>query len=190
MRPWYAKKRFWVLASIAALGLYIWSIWPGTTIMPESWIKWRLGAAMPAKAPEDAWQERGKYVVTVAGCAMCHTPYSWIGPHGDKAFEGGMRVRWRNDLKERVALNLTPDPETGIGKWTEDDFIISMKSGLYPDGKIAHWQAMPWDMHSNWSVDDMRAMYRYLMSLGPRKQRTPTPIRGKLPEADTFYFGS
>ena len=184
------KISFGILIIIGGLGLYVWSIWPGTTIMPESWIEWRLNAAIPVKEPEDAWQARGKYVVTVAGCAMCHTPYSWVGPHGDKAFEGGMRVRWKNDLGERVALNLTPDPETGIGSWTEEDFIVAMKSGLYPDARTAHWQAMPWDMHSNWSVDDMRAMYRYLKSLAPRKRRPSNPVRGALPKPDTFYFGS
>ena len=117
------------------------------------------------------------------------SPYSWIGPHGGEAFQGGMRVRWNNELGERVAFNLTPDPETGIGNWTEEDFIIAMKSGLYPDGKVAHWQAMPWDMHSNWSVDDMRAMYRYLKSLTPVRQKPSNPINEPLPEEDTFYFG-
>ena len=131
---------------VVALGLYVWSIWPGTTIMPESWIIWRLNAAIPEKEAIGEWEIRGKYVVTVAGCGMCHTPYSWVGPHGEKAFQGGMRVRWNNELKERVAFNLTPDPKTGIGNWTEKDFIVAMKSGLYPDGTVAHWQAMPWDM--------------------------------------------
>jgi hypothetical protein len=176
-------------AGLIGLGLYAWSVWPATTVMPPSWIRWRLDAALPRVPADDPWKERGRYLVTVAGCAMCHTPYSWIGPHGDKAFRGGMRVRWKNDLGERVALNLTPDPETGIGRWTERDFLVAMKSGLTPDGRAAHWQAMPWDMHSNWSLDDLRAMYRYLMSLPPEKRGPSTPVEGPLPEADTFYFG-
>jgi hypothetical protein len=101
-----------------------------------------------------------------------------------------MRVRWNNELGERVAFNLTPDPETGIGSWSEEDFIVAMKSGLYPDGRVAHWQAMPWDMHSNWSLDDMRAMYRYLMSLKGVPRRPSNPIGGPLPADDTFYFGT
>jgi hypothetical protein len=172
------------------LGLYLWSIWPMTTLMPESWIKWRLNAAIPADNPQTEWEIRGKYLVTVSGCGMCHTPYSWIGPHGNKAFQGGMQVRWKNELGERVAFNLTPDPETGIGSWTEEEFIIAMKSGLYPDKSVAHWQAMPWDMHSNWSLDDMRAIFRYLKSLQPVKQSPPHPINEPLPDPDTFYFGS
>ncbi len=171
-------------------GLFLWSMWPMTTVMQKEGVIWRLNASIPEKEPENAWQARGKYVTSVAGCGMCHTPYSWIGPHGSKAYQGGMRVRWNNALGERIAFNLTPDDETGLGLWTEEDFIIGMKSGLYPDGKIAHWQAMPWDMHSNWSLDDMRAMYRYLMSLEPKKQKAPTPIKGALPEDDTFYFGT
>lgn len=186
-------KRFVIWAFLIILTgalLYGWSIWPATTIMPESAMKWRLSGALPKKDPISEWEKRGKYLVTVAGCGMCHTPYSWIGPHDWKAFQGGMRVRWNNELKERVALNLTPDPGTGIGKWSEEDFIRGMKSGLYPDGRVAHWQAMPWDMHSNWSLDDLRAMYRYLMSLEPKVQPAPNPIEGDLPEADTFYFGT
>lgn len=177
----------------AALGLllvWVLSIWPGTTIMPASMVKWRLDQSMPLYEPKNDWEARGKYVVTTAGCAMCHTAYSWIGPHHWKPLEGGMRVRWKNELGERIAQNLTPDPETGIGRWTEEDFITAMKSGLYPDGRVAHWQAMPWDMHSNWSLDDLRAMYRYLMALPPAKQPKSNPIKEPLPEPDTFYFGS
>lgn len=108
----------------------------------------------------------------------------------ERRFQGGMRVRWNNELGERVALNLTSDPETGIGRWSEEEFMMAMKSGIYPDGRTAHWQAMPWDMHSNFSLDDMRAMYRYLKSLPSRRQKPPTPLKGPPPQADTFYFGS
>ena len=177
-------------AAAVLLLVYIFSIWPGTTMMPASMVKWRLDQSMPVYEPKNAWEARGKYVVTTAGCAMCHTPYSWIGPHHWMPLQGGMRVRWDNELGERVALNLTPDPETGIGSWSEEDFITAMKSGLYPDGHAAHWQAMPWDMHSNWSLDDLRAMHRYLKALPPAKQKKPNPIKGPLPDSDTFYFGA
>ena len=177
-------------AGLTALFIWVFSIWPGTTIMPAGMVKWRLDQSMPTYGPKNAWEARGKYVVTTAGCAMCHTAYSWIGPHHWKPLVGGMRVRWNNALGERVALNLTPDPETGIGSWTEEDFITAMKSGLYPDGHAAHWQAMPWDMHSNWSLDDLRAMYRYLSALPAVKREKSKPIDGPLPDPDTFYFGA
>jgi hypothetical protein len=183
-----AAKAVW--AGLGLLFVWVFSIWPGTTIMPASMVKWRLDQSMPVFEPKNAWEARGEYVVTVAGCAMCHTAYSWIGPHHWKPLVGGMRVRWNNALGERVAQNLTPDPETGIGNWTEEDFIAAMKSGLYPDGRAAHWQAMPWDMHSNWSLDDMRAMYRYLMALPAAKRPESKPIDGPLPSSDTFYFGA
>lgn len=179
-----------VWTGVFLLFVWVFSIWPGTTIMPASMVKWRLDQSMPVFEPKNEWEARGEYAVTVAGCAMCHTPYSWIGPHHWQALQGGMRVRWKNALGERLALNLTPDPETGIGNWTEEDFITAMKAGLYPDGRVAHWQAMPWDMHSNWSLDDLRAMYRYLKALPAAKQGKPRPIREPLPEPDTFYFGT
>lgn len=186
MRKWFLTA---LCLAVVGFGLYVWSVWPATTIMSPSGIHWRLKAAMPSQKAEGEWERRGEYVMAVSGCGMCHTPYSWIGPHGWMAYQGGMRVRWKNELKERVAQNLTPAPETGIGKWSEEEFIIAMKSGIYPDGRIAHWQAMPWDMHSNWSLDDMRAMYRYLMSLKPVERPVSNPVNEPLPEDDTFYFG-
>jgi len=117
----FLKIILWVtLAILIFSGLYLWSMWPWTTRMDEKWIRWRLDAALPISEPVTDWEKRGEYVATVAGCGMCHTPYSWIGPHGNRAFQGGMRVRWENELGERVALNLTPDPETGLGRWTEE----------------------------------------------------------------------
>lgn len=184
------RLNLFALCIVLAAGVYVWSLWPLTTRMPESWVKWRLNAALPPKPPGGEWERRGAYLVAVSGCAMCHTPYSWVGPHGSRALTGGMRVRWNNDLGERVAMNLTPDPETGIGAWTEEDFIVAMKSGLYPDGRSAHWQAMPWDMHSNFSLDDMRAIYRYLRGLPSRRRGPSNPVRGEPPSSDTFYFGT
>ncbi len=185
----FKSKLFIVLVILSSVGIYTWSIWPGTTIMPPSWIIWRLNMSIPPSEPDTDWEKRGEYIVTISGCGMCHTPYYWHGPDGNMAYQGGMRVRWSNRLGERITQNITPDKETGIGNWSEEDFIIAMKSGLYPDGTDAHWQAMPWDMHSNWSLDDLRAMYRYLMQLEPKKLRPTTPINEPLPEADTFYFG-
>jgi len=186
----YRHPVFWVCAVLGGLLLYIWSIWPMTTVMSPSLIIWRLNGSIPLSQPKTEWEKRGEYVVTVSGCGMCHTIFYWAGPDNFKAYAGGMRVRWKNALQERVAQNLTPEKETGIGAWSEEDFIVAMKSGITPNSKTAHWQAMPWDMHANWSLDDLRAMYRYLMSLEPKKRKPSHPVKGPLPDTDTFYFGS
>lgn len=184
-------KGFGILlaAILIGAGIYIWSIWPPTKIMPESWVLWRLRGSLPEPTlSDDPWVKRGEYLVASASCGICHTPFNWTGPNNFKPFHGGMRVRWKT-FGEAVSLNLTPDEETGIGLWSEEDWIVAMKSGIYPDGRVAHWQAMPWDMHSNYSLDDLRAMYRYLRTLPPAKRPASTPINEPLPEPDTFYFG-
>jgi len=184
-------KWLFILIGIPLIGviLYIWSIWPPTKIMSEEMVLWRLNGAMPKPTEsEDPWVQRGEYLVKTAPCVLCHTPYGWGGPDRTHPLEGGMRVRW-DVYGEAVSLNLTPDKETGIGQWSEKQFIVGMKTGIYPDGRVAHWQAMPWDMHSNYSLDDMRAIYRYLKSLPAAKRPPSKPIKEPLPEPDVFYYG-
>ncbi len=157
--------------------------------MSEKMVLWRLNGALPEPVKtEDLWVERGEYLVKTAPCAICHTEYRWVGPNNFRPLQGGMRARW-DVYGEAVSLNLTPDKETGIGNWSEKDWIVAMKTGIYPNGRVAHWQAMPWDMHSNYSLDDMRSIYRYLKSLPAVKQPKSTPVKEPLPEPDIFYYG-
>lgn len=184
-------KRFLTVAGLILVcwSVYIWSIWPPTMLMPEEMVMWRLHAAFPgASESGDPWVRRGEYLVRTAPCGICHTPYGWTGPNGAYPLQGGMRARW-DVYGEAVSLNLTPEKEGGIGNWSERDWIVAMKTGIYPDGRVAHWQAMPWDMHSNYSLDDMRAIYRYLMSLPPAKGPESRPVSDPLPEPDVFYYG-
>ena len=83
----------------------------------------------PATAPSEP-AARGKYLVTLIGCGRCHTPKNEAGsPKADMFLAGGPF----ND-KEKVA-NITPDEETGIGKWTEEQIATFMHTGTRPDGK-------------------------------------------------------
>lgn len=183
------KILLFLLLVVGVAAVWIVSIWPPTRILPEKITLWRLNGGLPAPIlSDDPWVKRGEYLVRTASCALCHTPFSFAGADSSHPLQGGMRCRW-DVYGEAVSLNLTPDAETGIGNWSERDWIVAMKSGIYPDGRVAHWQAMPWDMHSNFLLDDLRAMYRYLKTLPPAKQPPSHPIREPLPEPDTFYFG-
>jgi hypothetical protein len=66
-----------------------------------------------------------------------------------------------------------------------------MSSGVGRDGRALHWQAMPWDLTSNWSEEDRRAMLAYLRALPAVAGRVPgpRPPAADDPVADTFGFG-
>ncbi|CAM3649986.1 hypothetical protein POKO110462_13780 [Pontibacter korlensis] len=73
---------------------------------------------------------RGKYLVTVGACGECHSPSTPSGPIAGKEFAGGMEFTFPNGAVLRSA-NITPDKDTGTGKWTEDAFVQRFK--MYQD---------------------------------------------------------
>src|SRR5215470_16821886 len=77
--------------------------------------------------------ERGGYLVnTVMTCQNCHTPMGPNGPQFDKALSGGLR--FDEPPFDVTAPNITPDPETGIGKWSDVDIKRALLDGTRPDG--------------------------------------------------------
>ena len=121
----------------------------------------------PARSPaEEATVERGEYLANrVAQCAQCHTrrnmaDLSFAGPR----FAGGavLNEPFAPDLTF-VTPNLTPDPETGaLAGWTEDQFVARFRAGRAVEGS-----PMMWELFQRMSDTDLRAIYRYLMSLEP-----------------------
>jgi mono/diheme cytochrome c family protein len=77
--------------------------------------------------------ERGSYLVnTVMTCHNCHTPMGPNGPQFDKALSGGLR--FNEPPFDVTGSNLTPDPETGLGKWSDADFKAALLDGVRPSG--------------------------------------------------------
>jgi hypothetical protein len=75
------------------------------------------------------------------------------------------------------AINLTPDKETGIGKWTEEKFVLSMRTGQHlgdPKGRPV-LPPMPWKHYQSVTDDDLRSIWAYL--------RTVPPVRNAVPQA-------
>lgn len=123
----------------------------------------------PARAPAAGpTLERGAYLVnSVAGCAGCHSKRNPAdGSYTGERLAGGSPPPEEGSLK--VALtppNLTPDPATGhIVGWTEEQFIARFRAG-----KLVEESHMPWELFGRMSDDDLRAIYRYLMSLEPAR---------------------
>ncbi len=111
----------------------------------------------------------GEYLVTMAGCADCHTPAGPQGPDFSKAFAGGT-VTDIPILKVAVA-NITPDTATGIGAWTEAKFLETFRANASDEklntkpGRFNTY--MPWSFYGKMKEDDLKAIYAYLRTVKP-----------------------
>jgi len=109
--------------------------------------------------------ERGTYLVnSVVACGNCHTQQTPNGPAEGMELAGGLLI----DFPEFTVHtpNITPDPETGIGKWTDQQIIAAIREGRRPNGKIIG-PPMPIELYRNISDDDVRAIVAYLRSVKP-----------------------
>ncbi len=131
-------------------------------------------------AADPAVVERGKYLADVMGCVHCHTPF---GPNGapdlNKAWAGGLEVpekfgTWRSP-------NITPDPETGIGKWTDEQIIAAVREGKRPDG-TALKLVMPYLFYNALSDDDARALVAFLRTVPEVSNKVERATDLKLPD--------
>jgi mono/diheme cytochrome c family protein len=119
---------------------------------------------------------RGRYLVNAMSCTLCHTPVSAETGEYDKRFflAGGMRVSaypwgvW-------YSRNLTPDPETGLGQWSEADIVTAITQGIARDGRRLHPMAMPWVWFSRLTAADAQAIATYLKALPPTRNDVPKP---------------
>lgn len=124
-----------------------------------------------ASTPGDA--VRGRYLVTAAGCRACHT-------EEDKnaiPFAGGRALK--TVYGTFYGPNITPHPQTGIGRWSEADFIRAMRFGVSPNG-THYYPAFPYPSYTRISETDLRDMWAYLRTLPP-ENRTNRPHELRFP---------
>jgi hypothetical protein len=72
--------------------------------------------------------------------------------------------------------NLTPDAETGLGKWTAETFIAALRTGRHEGKGRPILPPMPWPMIRTLTDEDLRAVFAYLQSLPPIRNRVPAPV--------------
>jgi Cytochrome c len=153
---------------------------------------------------ESAKIERGKYLVMVGGCDDCHSPKR-MGPRGpeivpetrfggypsdrpiQKVSTDALKNGWAlmgGDLTSAVGpwgmsfgANISSD-ETGIGTWSEQQFLTALRKGKYKGIETSRdlLPPMPWYNYANMKEEDLKAMYAYLKSTKPVKNIVPTPI--------------
>jgi mono/diheme cytochrome c family protein len=198
------------LATIVLIGVPMVYTWPPVTLLPSGLLLARppyqplarllnLPPLRPPPPPQAITDpdlrrlaERGRYVATFGTCSLCHTAGpTWIrlaSPFPDLG--GGMKVNW-SVFGTTYSRNLTPDRETGLGTWSAEEIRRAITSGIAKDGRVMHWQAMPWDHFSNLTLEDLEALVFYLQSLKPAYSKIPPPElprAGDLP-GDSFWLG-
>jgi mono/diheme cytochrome c family protein len=120
--------------------------------------------------------ERGKYLVAFGGCNDCHTPGYFFGKPDMARYLGGSEVGFEMPgLGVFYGPNLTPDDETGLGKWSADEIATAITKGQRPDGRMLV-PIMPWHAFAKLTLEDVRAITAFLKSLPPVKNRVPGPF--------------
>jgi mono/diheme cytochrome c family protein len=183
-RRWPHTGKGWVklVAGLVGLGIlgavaYALYLLPLLKVIPPEQLIAGATAGLPIpdssrlRSPEQASMvTRGRYIYSGASCAPCH------GASG----AGGAKVSWK-PMGTLWVRNITPDSETGIGRWSDEEISRAIRSGVSRDGYQLHWQGMIWDHASNWDEEDVRAVIAFLRVIPPVKHRVPAD---RAPAAD------
>lgn len=140
-------------------------------------------ASKPVKGEQEKLRQRGEYLAKIGDCIACHTDMK----AGTPAFAGGLPIE--TPFGTFYSPNITPDKKTGIGNWTEEDFIRSMKKGRDPQGRN-YFPVFPYVYFANMSDEDARALYVYFMSIpAVEQQNKPLPFPFNVPGARLSLWG-
>jgi mono/diheme cytochrome c family protein len=143
---------------------------------------------------------RGRYLVTAKGCGDCHTPMKMgaQGPEYDETrrlagfdargavppmppVEGVGEVyvlepAFAGAWGMSFAANITPDPDTGIGTWTEQQFLDTLRNGRHQGRGRQLLPPMPWPVFGQMNDADLKAIFAYLKTVTPVKNKVPEPV--------------
>lgn len=146
--------------------------------------------------------QRGEYLTTIAGCNDCHTPMKMgkQGPEPDLArrfsghpaelkmppppqpngpwgLSGAMTLTaWNSPAGTVYSANLTPDKETGIGNWTQKQFLDTLRNGRHLGAGRQLLPPMPWMWIGKATDEDLGAIFAYLQTVKPIRNRVPDPV--------------
>jgi mono/diheme cytochrome c family protein len=160
-------------------------------------------AAAQAPAPPTADRvARGRYLVRAIGCGDCHSPKVMTSegpvddesrflsghpaatvlapppapPEGWAAVASNDLTAWSGPWGVSYAANLTPDENTGIGIWTEEMFIKTIRNGRHMGQSRPLLPPMPWQVYRTLTDEDLKAVYAYLRTIPPVHNRVPEPV--------------
>jgi len=169
-----------------------------------------VNAADASKTDAGEKLARGKYLVTVTGCNDCHTPLK-MGPAGPEpdmtrmlsghpeqmslppaptlpsgpwlVTVAGTNTAWSGPWGVSFTANLTPDRETGLGKWTQRNFTETIRTGRHMGRGRQILPPMPIPMYKNFTDADLEAIFSYLQTIPVVKNRVPEPLLAPPPAA-------
>jgi mono/diheme cytochrome c family protein len=131
--------------------------------------------------------EKGRYLAVVADCSSCHTV-----PGSGRPFAGGRAVE--TPFGNLIGPNNTPDLDTGIGAWSDDEFDAAVRRGIRRDGSRLY-PAMPYNAYTRMSRDEVLAIRAYLNTVTPVRNGVvadvlpfPFNLRPVMGVWDTLYF--
>lgn len=129
---------------------------------------WQVGPRGPEPDMSRALTGHPESIKIAAAPALPASPWGWMAAQTNTAFAGPWGVSF--------TMNLTPDKETGLGTWTEEQFIATMRTGRHLGKGRPVLPPMPVQMLAALSDDDLKAVFAYLQSLAPVRNRIPAPL--------------
>ncbi len=183
---WARLRRGIGIVVVTVLVLLGWMLYglPFLSIIPPEQIVGAVSRGLPRPDPaaflsdeQAALAERGRYLYAVSSCALCH------GTDG----AGGLKISWK-PMGTLWVRNITPEPDTGIGRWTDAQIARAIRSGVSADGRMLHWQGMIWDHASNWDEEDVRALIVYLRNIPPVRRQIPAARPPAADDCDIYTF--
>jgi len=129
------------------------------------------------RAQAESQTDRGKYLVVLAGCNDCHTPGFFLGKPDMARYLGGSDVGFEiPGLGVFNGRNITPDKETGIGGWTDEQIAAAITTGKRPDGRQLA-PIMNYASFTYMTKEDVAAIVAYLRSIPAVKNEVPGPFK-------------
>ena len=133
-------------------------------------------ASFTPKPPREDLIAYGKYLVNAASCSDCHTKQEDGKPVESLYLAGGVEFKFPDGTVVR-SMNITPDTETGIGKWTAEQFVKKFK--MYGDSTFVPHDlkpgdfktVMPWTFYGTMEEADLNAIFAYLQTVNPVQQK-------------------
>jgi hypothetical protein len=136
-----------------------------------------LTAGGPAAATPEQQVAKGEYLTTIMDRATCHTDGALVGrPDHARHLAGSTSGHEVPGLGIFYPPNLTPDPDTGLGRWNEEDIVLAIRGGVRPDGRELA-PAMPWRSYAALTDEDARAMATYLKSIPAVRFAPPAVVQ-------------
>jgi len=117
--------------------------------------------------------KRGEYLATIMDCGGSHPKGALIGKPDPQGYLAGSEIGFQfPELGPFSPPNLTSDPETGLGRWSEADIVKAVRTGVRPDGRILA-PVMPYNHYGRLTDADAQALAAYIKSLKPVRHQVP-----------------